>query len=199
MPGVDWGLLGRHQPGGVHPTAAPDAEINSSMSRLRTGLLVKVSPPKTQPAANIIAFPVGAPGWGMHSLDLSATAEAPQILTVRGDLTHTVIQDTNIRLLLLISRWWFLSIEQIETPEQLERGARQWKVRNESNVGKAHGHPWQCPHQNVGTRWPWAARAVFQATWHGQPCLSRDRQAGSKALCSQPATNQHPNKCFVRQ
>lgn len=49
------------------------------------------------------------PGWAMYSSELSAPAQAPQILTVRRNLTPVVIQDTKARLQLLISLWWCFS------------------------------------------------------------------------------------------
>lgn len=49
------------------------------------------------------------PGWGVYSSELSATAQAAQILTGRENLAPMVIQDTEVRLLLLISLWWHFS------------------------------------------------------------------------------------------
>lgn len=200
MPGVDLGSWGRRQ-----PNCSTQCGDQQQHEQTEDWSLVQLSPGQSKPTQNPACskhhcLPSGCSRVGYVQLrPFSNSRSSPDPYSERrphprGDSRHqSQAPAFNFSLVVFL----FLSIEQIETPEQLERGAEQWKVRNKNNVGKAHATHGGVPTKTWGEGChTWAS---FRATWHGQPRLSKDGQAGSKALCSQPATNQHPNKCFMQQ
>lgn len=91
------------------------------------------------------------PGWGKSSSELPTTAQAPQILTVRANFTPVVIQDIRVRLLLLISLWWYFSSSPYCSGAAGEGSS--WEVRSQSGVGTKTwgqgGHGWHCPESSL--------------------------------------------------